>query len=238
MKKTLTALLVMILVGTAFTGLAAAHGPQSMMGRGYNRNFSSNSQGRYNNEYNRIELSDEQINEIANLRDEFYDESQNLRNELRDLNREARNLEFQGAAYSEIAKVEDRIEDLFEELDAKRAAHQKKIEAVLTQEQLEMIEDNRRNYEDRFQGRYNNEFGPRSHMGFGRNGFSNRGFGHHNGYGMMGGHGMMNGYGMMGGYGGYGMMNGHGMMRGYNFGSDYRSNRSNRSFGFGAGWCH
>lgn len=216
MKKLLTTLLVMVFLGTVFTGAVFAQGPGSMMS-------SSNYQPRYDGDqreygvgYNRIELSEEQINEIADLREEFYNETEELRDQMRDLNREIRDLEFRGASYAEIGEVEDEIEAVLVQMDEKRIAHQEKIESVLTEEQLAAIEENRLNYEDRFQGRYNNEFGPGHHMGYGRRSFSNRGFGHHG----FDGHG----YGMMG--------------RGFNGRGIDDSFRSGRGFGYGAGFCH
>jgi len=216
MKKLLTTLLVMVFLGTVFTGAVFAQGPGSMMS-------SSNYQPRYDGDqreygvgYNRIELSEEQINEIADLREEFYNETADLRAQLQDLNREIRDLEFRGASYAEIGAVEDEIETVLVEMDEKRIAHQENIEAVMTEEQLQQIEENRLNYEERFQGRYNNEFGPRSQMDYGRNSFSNRAFGHHGfdeyGYGMMG--------------------------RSFNDRGRTGSFRSNRGFGYGAGFCH
>ena len=218
MKKLLTALLVMVVLGAVFTGAVFAHGSQSNMG-------AANNQPRYNAGeknygdgvgYNRIELSQEQINEIADLREEFYDETDELRDQMRDLNREIRDLEFRGASNAEIGEIEDKIENILIKLDEKRAANQQKMEAVLTEEQLNLIEENRLNTEDRFQDRNNNDFGLGSQR-IGRRGYSsfNSGFG----YGMMG-----RGFsGSRNNNFGYGM--GH---RAYN----------NRDFGYGAGWCH
>ena len=216
MKKLLATLLVMVFVVTGFTGLIFAQGSQSMMG-------SVNNQGSYNNEergyrvgYNKIELSEKQINQVADLREEFYNETEELRDQLRDLNREIRDLEFRGASNAEIGEIEDKIENILIKLDEKRAANQQKMEAVLTEEQLNLIEENRLNTEDRFQDRNNNDFGLGSQR-IGRRGYSsfNSGFG----YGMMG-----RGFsGSRNNNFGYGM--GH---RAYN----------NRDFGYGAGWCH
>jgi len=186
MKKLLTALLVMVVLGAVFTGAVFAHGSQSNMG-------AANNQPRYNAGeknygdgvgYNRIELSQEQINEIADLREEFYNETEELRDQMRDLNRELRDLEFRNASNAEIGEVEDKLEDIFMQMDEKRMANQENIAEVLTEEQLNLIEENRLNNEDRFQGRFNNGFGHHSNRSYGRNGSSrfNDGFGH----GMMG----------------------------------------------------
>ena len=143
MKKLLAALLVMTFVVTVFTGGIFAQGSKTMMG-------SANNQPRYNADgreygagYNRVELSEEQINEIADLRNEFYNETEELRDQLRDLNRELRDLEFRDASNAEIGEVEDRIEEVLIQMDEKRTANQEKMESILTEEQLNLIEENR-----------------------------------------------------------------------------------------------
>lgn len=216
MKKLLIIFLVMAFVVTVFAGGVFAHGSQSKMG-------AANNQPRYNMRdrdfevgYNRVELSEEQINEIADLRNEFYNETEELRDQLRDLNRELRDLEFRGASNAEIGEVEDRLEGVLTQMDEKRIANQEKMESVLTEEQLNLIEENRLNNEERFQGRFNSDFGPRSQR-TGRNGYSR--FDDDFGRGMMG-----KGFsGSRDDNFGYGMMG-----RSYN----------NRDFGYGAGWCH
>ncbi|TDO71327.1 Spy/CpxP family protein refolding chaperone [Halanaerobium saccharolyticum] len=176
MKKILTIFLVLAFVITVFTGVIFAHGSQLGMGTAnnqtrYQMGYRSSSSG-----YNGIELSEEQINKIADFRDEFYNETEELRDQLRDLNRKLRDLEFRGADNAEIGEVEDKIEEVLIQLDEKRIAHQEKIESVLTEEQLNVSEENRLNYNDRFQNRFNNGFGHRPGM------MMDRGLG----YGMMG----------------------------------------------------
>ena len=214
MKKLFTTLLVIVVVGTLFTGAVFAQGSQSKMG-------AANNQGSYNMGdrdlgigYNRVELTEEQINEIADLRDDFYNETEELRDQLRELNRELRDLEFRGASNAEIGEIEDRIEEVFVQLDEQRVKNQDRIESVLTEEQLDLIEENRLNSDQRFQGHFNNDFGPRSHR-TGRSGYSRfNNFGH----------------GMMGrGFSGSRDDFGYGMMGG---------NYNNRDFGYGPGWCH
>ena len=218
MKKILTALMVLSFVGILFACAVFAHGPQSNMMGGTNNQPRYNSDEReYGVGYNRVELSEEQIDEIADLRNEFYNETEELRDQLRNLNRELRDLEFRGASNAEIGEVEDRIEEVLFQMDEKRTANQEKMESILTEEQLNLIEENRINSDNRFQGRFNNDFGPGSRRNYDRDKYSrfNSGFGH----GMMG-----RGFsGSRNGNFGYGMMN-----RSYN----------NRDFGYGPGWCH
>lgn len=214
MKKLLTALLVMVVLGTVFTGAVFAHGSQSKMGAANNQPRYNSDQRNYGVGYLRVELSQEQINEIADLREEFYNETEELRDQMRDLNRELRDLEFRGASNAEIGEIEDKIEAVLVQMDEKRIANQERIESVMTEEQLQQVEENRLNYEERFQGRNNNEFGPRSHMEYGRDGYAN--FDDRFSHRMMG--------------------------RGFsgNRNDRFRSSRNynDRDFGFGGGWCH
>ncbi|RAK09416.1 Spy/CpxP family protein refolding chaperone [Halanaerobium saccharolyticum] len=183
MKKILAIFLVLTFVLTVFTGGIFAHGLQSRVG-------GANNQSRYHMGerssgigYNRAELSEEQINEIADLRDEFYNETEELRAQLRDLNRELRDLEFRGATNAEIGEVEDNLEEVLIQMDEKRIENQKKMESILTEEQLNLIVENRGNYEDRPQRRFNNYFDHgMGMMGRGFSGSRNNNFG----YGMMG----------------------------------------------------
>ncbi len=172
MKKILTVLLVMVVLGTVFTGAVFAQGTQSKMGAANNQPRYNADQRNYGVGYNRVELSQEQINEIADLKNDFYNKTEELRDQLRDLNHELRDLEFRGASNAEIGEVEDRIEEILVQMDEQRAANQKNIAEVLTEEQLNLIEENRLNNEERFQGRYNNEFGPHSNRSYGRKGYS------------------------------------------------------------------
>ena len=181
MKKLLTIFLVMAFVVIVFTGGLFAHGSQSNMGTANNQTRYNADEEEYGVGYNRVELSEEQINEVADLRDEFYNETEKLRDQLRDLNRELRDLEFRGASNAEIGEIEDRIEDVLNQMDQKRIANQEKMESILTEEQLNLIEKNRLNNEERFQGRFNSGFG-HGMMGRGFSGSRNDNFG----YGMMG----------------------------------------------------
>ncbi len=216
MKKLLTGVLVMAFLVTAFVGLTYAHGP--MAKGGYNANT-----GDYGVGYRQIELTESQLDKVSEYREEFYNESEELREELRDLNWELRDLHMTDASNEEIGAVEDRIEAALEEIEQMRAANQEKIESILTEEQLQQIEENRTNLERRFQdgnsdrygrgfsdNRFEDRFTSRPQMGPGMmNGFRGRanfqGRSSRRGFGSMG-PGMMgqssnNNFGPYGGYG-------------------------------------
>ena len=215
MKRLLTVLLVMAFIVTAFAGVSFAQGSQSKMGAANNQpRYNAADNGNYGIGYNRIELSEEQINQIADLREEFYNETEELRDQMRDLNFELRDLEFRGASNEESGAVEDKIEAVLVQMDEKRTTNQEKMEAVLTEEQLALAEENRQNFEGRFQGRFDNDFGPRSSRSYGKNRHS--GFRDDFGSGMMG-------------------RNFHG-----NRNDSFRGSRAynNRDFGYGPGFCH
>ncbi|PTX17778.1 MULTISPECIES: Spy/CpxP family protein refolding chaperone [Halanaerobium] len=97
-------------------------------------------------------LTDYQIEKIMGFKDEFYNDTEELRNELKSLIREIRDLEFRGASDSEIREVEDKLEQVLSKINEKRIEYQKNIESILTDSQLETIEENHFN----FQGTFNN----------------------------------------------------------------------------------
>lgn len=215
MKKLLTGLLILMLVGTVFTGAVFAYGSHSKMGKSNGHyNYNGDDSG-YGNGYLRVELSQEQIDQIADLRNDFYNETEELRDQFRDLKRELRDLEFRGASNAEIGEIEDKIETVLIKMDEKRLENQEKIKSVMNEEQLKIIEENRLNYEEGFQGRFNDNFGPKSDDNYGnrdRHSMFNSGFG-------------------------------HGMMRGFFSGSRHhgfngRRNFEDRNLGYGPGWCH
>ncbi|MGM0549005.1 MAG: Spy/CpxP family protein refolding chaperone [Bacillota bacterium] len=176
MKKVLTSLFVITLIAAVFTGTIFAHNSQRQM-RDYNENHHYNSETR---DYNRIELNQEQLNQIADLRDDFYNQTEKLQAQIRDLKYELRNLEFRGASNKEIGEIEDQLEELLVEMDQKRAEHQQKIESVLTDEQLDLLAENRSQYQENYQRRFKDDYNRST---------DNRMFlGHHNGFGpdMMG----------------------------------------------------
>ncbi|MGM0549384.1 MAG: Spy/CpxP family protein refolding chaperone [Bacillota bacterium] len=139
MKKILAVLLVMGFIAVSFTGISFAQGPGMNSG---GRNYNSQSRGT-DVGYNLVELTDSQTEKIAEFRDEFYNDTENLRDEMRNLNREIRDLEFRGASNAEIGEVEDKLEEFLTEMDEKRIDHQENLESILTDSQLETIEENR-----------------------------------------------------------------------------------------------
>jgi len=143
MKKLVLTLLVTALLVSLGAGAIMAQGPQAGKGMGAAgnqiNNFSQNrSQGMG---LFQVELSDSQIDEIADLRDDFYNSTSDLRDERRDLNREIRDLEFRGASNAEIGEVEDKLEEIDAEFEVKREEHIAEMESILTDEQLESIEE-------------------------------------------------------------------------------------------------
>lgn len=146
MKKLLTTLFVLTLVTAVFTGPIFAHNLQRQMGH-YNNDHHYNSETR---NYNRIELSQDQIDQIAKIREDFYNQTEEIRTQIRDLKYKLNNLEFRGASRAEIGEVEDQIEELLIKMDEKRANNQEKMESVLTEKQLDLLAENRSSYDRGF----------------------------------------------------------------------------------------
>jgi Spy/CpxP family protein refolding chaperone len=143
MKKILLTLLVTALLVGLGAGATMAQGPQSSKGMGSaGRQVNSFSQNRSQGiGLPQVELSDSQIDEAADLRDDFYNSTSDLRDERRDLNRELRDLKFRGASNAEIGKLEDKLEEIDAEFEAIREDHITEIKSILTDEQLESIEE-------------------------------------------------------------------------------------------------
>ncbi len=209
MKKLLTGFLVMTFVVTAFVGMTYAQGPQAKSGRSYN-----NEAHNYGTDYRQVELAESQIDKMSEYRAEFYNESEELRDQLRELNWELRDLYMKDAANEEIGRVKDEIEVLAEEMNEMRTANQEKIQSILTDEQLQVIEENKENFQNRFDddrsGRFNrdSQFGP----------------------------------GMMDRRSGSSSFQGRDFDQGYGMRSSSRGNRFNQDFagfsGYGPGFCH
>jgi Spy/CpxP family protein refolding chaperone len=209
MKKLLTGFLVMTFVVTAFVGMTYAHGPQGKYGAEYNqdsRNFGSG--------YSQVEMTESQIDKMSEYRAEFYNESEEIRDQLRELNWELRDLYMKNATNEEIGRVKDEIQVLAEEMNEMRIENQEKIQSILTDEQLQMIEENSANFQNRFDddrfGRFNrdSQFGP----------------------------------GMMDGRSGYRSFQGRDFDQGYGMRSGMMGNRFNQNFdgfsGYGPGFCY
>jgi len=143
MKKIVLALLVTALLVGLGAGATMAQDPQAgqrmgSAGRQMNSFSQNRSQGMG---LFQVELSDSQIDEAADLREDFYNSTSELRDERRDLNREIRDLEFRGASNAEIGEIEDKLEEIDVEFEAKREEHIAEMESILTDEQLESIEE-------------------------------------------------------------------------------------------------
>ena len=166
MKKLVLTLLVTALLVGLGAGVTMAQGPQAARGMGSaGRQMNSFSQNRSQGMgLFQVELSDSQIDEAADLREDFYNSTSELRDERRDLNREIRDLEFRGASNAEIGEVEDKLEEIDAEFEVKREEHIAEMELILTDEQLENIEEFQSEYGRRlddgfFRGYGNNQSG-------------------------------------------------------------------------------
>lgn len=209
MKKLATGLLVMTFLVTAFVGMTYAQGPQAKHGGGY-----SDDAQNYGVGSRQIELTESQIDKMSEYRAEFYNESEEIRDQLRELNWELRDLYMKDVSNEEMGRVKDEIEVLAEEMNEMRTANQEKMQSILTDEQLEMIEENRASFQSRFDddrsGRFNrdSQFGP----------------------------------GMMDGRSGSRSFQGRDFDQGYGMRHSSRGNRFNQKFdgfsGYGPGFCH
>ncbi|MGM0602556.1 MAG: Spy/CpxP family protein refolding chaperone [Bacillota bacterium] len=194
-----------ILVGILIVSLALVGVGSSVMAYGGYGMKQSTAAPQRGTGYQAVELTESQIDSISELREEFYTETEELRDQLRNLRWDSRDLYVKGASNAEIGALEDEIEVIVEQLAEMREEHQQKIEALLTEEQLEVIENNRANFEQRFSGRdygrFDGKYGSRGNYGPGMRS-RNFGPGSNNNYGP----GMMGrGFNNFDGNSGYGM---------------------------------
>lgn len=92
-------------------------------------------------EVNAIDLNEEQIDEVEELKEEFFDNKGDLIEELQDkrlLLREAILEEEDGT----VTELEDEISELRTEIDEARTDYLNSLKSILTEEQIEMISEN------------------------------------------------------------------------------------------------
>ncbi|RCW47773.1 MULTISPECIES: Spy/CpxP family protein refolding chaperone [unclassified Halanaerobium] len=197
-----------ILVGILIVSLALFGVGSSVMaygGYGMNRGTAAPQVG---TGYQSVELTENQIDRISELREEYYNETDELRDQLRNLRWNLRDLYLKGASNEEIGAIENEIEVIVEKLAKMRGKHQQDIEALLTEEQLQEIENNRNNFGQRFEardyGRFDAHYGPHGSYGPGIRGRNFFGRGNYNNFGHWMGRGF-NDFNRYPGYGHYGM---------------------------------
>lgn len=165
MKKILIGVLVLSFLVTAFVGMTYAQRPMNR------ENFNHRHDGLYHSQravgmmgfgmnFEEINFTESQIDRMSELREEFYNDSSQLREDLRALNWEIRDLRLKNASNAEIGAVQDEIEVILSELNEMRFEMQEKMQNLLTDEQLELLEAR----EDAYQGRFG-EKGFRSNRG-------------------------------------------------------------------------
>lgn len=141
-----------MVLGLIVSGISAqtmAFGGHGMMGGGFRGNYYNNqAQPGYN--YQPMDLTEEQEEELAKLRDEYFAKTDELRIELRDINWEMRDLYGEEDSSEEFDLLEEKMNGIYDQLEEIQADHQEKVTAILTEEQLEELEEN--SYGQNFRG--------------------------------------------------------------------------------------
>ncbi|GAB6100562.1 hypothetical protein JCM16358_24410 [Halanaerocella petrolearia] len=137
MKKIVSLGLILVLL-VAGSALVLAHGGgfgnQGSVGRGY----------RYDQDYYQyqLNLSDDQLNQIEELRDEYYHQAEDIMDQLRDKNYELHELYFeQNASRDKVVGLQEEVNGLRNKLIKLRTNFYWKLRNVLTDDQLEQFAD-------------------------------------------------------------------------------------------------
>lgn len=172
MKKIITGILVMTFLITAFVGMTYAQRPMGRTNFDQRQSSMHLDQRGFGMSFEQIDLSESQIDRMAELREDFYNDSSQLREELRALNWEIRDLRLKNASNTEIGAVQDEIEIIVSELNLMRTELQERMQNLLTDEQLAQVESNFNNFQGRFGDR---DFRANRHSSLRTNRFNQKG---------------------------------------------------------------
>jgi len=160
MKKLFTSVLVLTLIFGSIGVANAFGGPRGNMG--YNQ---QNIQKPYYNQQNiDLDLNDDQEEKLEDIQENFWEEREEKSEELMESNEELRELYFNNANKEEIEKLKDKIKTLQTELNQIRFNYLNEVKNILTDEQLNELEESTIGFG--MQGNYNNQ-GFRGHRGQG-----------------------------------------------------------------------
>ncbi|MBM7557562.1 Spy/CpxP family protein refolding chaperone [Halanaerobacter jeridensis] len=145
MKKIVSLVLVLSLV-IGVSALAVAYsgqGPKAGGQQGY-RTQGRNNQFQQNRMtwQERLNLSEEQVEKMEELRDEYFDQQYDLRDDREDKREELREMYFDSTANKdEIMNLQQEVNQLRTQLADLRMEHRLEMRNILTTEQLEECED-------------------------------------------------------------------------------------------------
>lgn len=142
MKKLIvtTMILSLIVLGTGNFLVEAQMGPK-VAGQGYRMH---NTQSPYDqqNDFNVLNLEEEQLDQIEDLRDDFFDQREEVIEELSEKRLSLREAILEGLTEQEIADLETELAELQNQLTELRTEHLKNMRNVLDEEQINMLLEN------------------------------------------------------------------------------------------------
>ncbi|MGM0437678.1 MAG: Spy/CpxP family protein refolding chaperone [Bacillota bacterium] len=157
MRKLFIGVLVMTLIFGGIGIASAFGGPGGNMG--YRQ---QNVQKPYYNQQNAnpFDLSEEQEEKIEDVQENFWEIREDKRAELLEANQELRELYFNNGDKSEIEKSQEKVNSLQTELNQSRFNYWNEVKNILTDEQLEELEEG--NFGMRLNNNFNNSgaYGP------------------------------------------------------------------------------
>ncbi len=142
MKKLIvtTMILSLIVLGTGNFLVEAQMGPGGA-GQGYRMHNTPNPYYQQDN-FNVLNLEEEQLDQIEDLRDDFFDQREEVIEELREKRLSLREAILEGLTEQEISDMETEVAELQNKLTEMRTEHLKNMRNVLNEEQINMLLEN------------------------------------------------------------------------------------------------
>ena len=138
MKKLFVGVLVMTLIFGGIGVVSAFGGPGGNMSYGQ-----QNVQKPYYNQQNvnPLNLSEEQEEKLEDVQENFWEVREDKREELLEANQELKELYFNNGEKSEIEKLQEKVSSLQTELNQSRYNYWNEVKDILTDEQIEELEE-------------------------------------------------------------------------------------------------
>lgn len=142
MKKLIvtTMILSLIVLGTGTFLVEAQMGPGGA-GQGYRMHNTPNLYYQQNN-FNVLNLEEEQLDQIEDLRDDFFDQREEVIDKLSEKRLSLREAILKGLTEQEIANLETEVGKLQNHLTELRTEHLKNMRNVLNEEQINILLEN------------------------------------------------------------------------------------------------
>lgn len=135
MKKVISYVLVLGLLVAGFSMTTSAFGG-SHHERGFNQNRQVSAKVGTNYNANPLELTEEQLDELGDIRDDFFDKREDKREELQETNFDLRELLLNDGSDEKVASHRTKLNNLQSDINNLRINYWKDVKNVLNEEQI------------------------------------------------------------------------------------------------------